>query len=173
MDESVDSRGDKKEDDQGGDDDADDLKPLEPDLVVPTNCLEHAPETMAEVSPNRGEPNQVDDEHPPLAERGAKQVVRVILEITHTEHLRKLHLRPEMGKVEEQQTEDNNSKDEHVLRCPRVSGGHTLLLIALQASASLDVLVGEVATIENVHDKTQSKDRDHDVDERRGHEVAT
>ena len=118
MDESVDGRGDEKEDDQGGHDDADDLKPLEPDLVVPTNCLEHAPETMAEVQPYSGEPDQVDDEHPPFAEGRAKQGVRIVFEVSDAEHLRELHLGPEVGKMEEQQAEDHDTKDEHVLCRP-------------------------------------------------------
>lgn len=54
--------------DKCSDDDADDLESLHPSLVVPAHCLEHTPESVAEVEPDGAEPYDVDEEYPDAAE---------------------------------------------------------------------------------------------------------
>lgn len=60
------------------------------------------------------EPNDVDSEHPPFAEGKAEKQVRIVLESADAEHLGKLHLRPEVSEVEEDDSEDDDSEDYHV-----------------------------------------------------------
>ena len=115
LDEGIDRSGDEEEDDDAGNDNADDFEPLEPGLSAPADGLEHAPETVHEVKPYGGEPDEVEDKDPPLAERGVQEKVRVVLEVTDAEHLGKLHLGPEVSKVEADETEDYDAQDKHVL----------------------------------------------------------
>ena len=172
MKEGVDRCRHEEEDNQGGHDGADNLESLEPYLVVPADGLEHAPEAMAEVEPDCGKPDQVDYKHPPLAEGRAEEIIRIILEIPDAEHFRKLHLGPEMGQVEEQDSKDDDSEDEHVLGCPRIGGGYALCLVTLETTTSLDVLHGNDDSVKDMDEEAEGKYGNHDVDEGRGHEVA-
>ena len=158
--------------DQRGDDNSDDLQPLEPNLVVPADSLEHGPEPMAEMEPDGDEPYQVDKEHPPGSESDREELVGIILEVSDSEKLRHLHLCPVMAQMEEQQAEDHDSKDEHVLGRPGISGSDALRLVTLQSAACLDVLVGNDAAVNDVDQESEGKDGDHDVDEGSRHEVA-
>ena len=114
LDVSVDCGADKEQDDQGAHDNTDDAQAREPLLVVPADGLEHRPETMVEVEPDGYEPNDVEGEDPPVTEGVEKQQVR-IFSLTAGELL-ELHLGPEMGQVESQETEDDQTQDEHVHR---------------------------------------------------------
>ena len=172
LDESVDRSGDEEEDDDAGDDNADDLEPLEPGLSAPAYRLEHAPETVYEVEPDGDEPNDIEDEDPPFAERGIQQEIGVVLIIAHTEHLGKLHLGPEMGEVEADETEDDNAEDEHILGGPGISFGLAGHFIALPASAGFHILPRQPAAIDDMDQETEREDRDHDGDESGAHEVA-
>ena len=92
------------------------LNSLEPNLVIPTYSLEHAPETVAEVEPYCYEPYDIDNEYPYASECVHEEGVR-ILSFASAE-FEELHLSPEVGKVEEQDTENYDSEYEHVLCRP-------------------------------------------------------
>ena len=173
LDECVDGCGDEEEDDEGGDDHSDNLEALEPGLPAPADGLEHAPETVHEVKPHGGEPDEIEDKDPPLAERCVQEKVRVVLEVADPEHLGKLHLGPEMGEMEADEAEDHDTEDEHVLGGPGVSGGLAGHFVTLPAAAGLDVLPGKPASVDDVDEEAQRKDGNHDVDESRAHEIAS
>ena len=112
-DESVDSNGCETKPNKGGEDNADDLEPLHPCLVVPTYCLEHTPESVAKMEPDRAEPYYIDDKHPYIAESCCQEQVW-ILSLASAEFF-ELHLCPEMGEMEEEDAEDYDTEYEHVL----------------------------------------------------------
>ena len=172
LDEGVDGSGNEQEDDDGSDDHADDLEPLEPGLSAPADRLEHAPEAVYEVEPDGGEPDEIEDEDPPFAERGIQQEVRIVFEIADSKHLGQLHLGPEMGQVEADETEDDDAEDEHILGGPGIGFGLAGHFIALPASAGFHILPRQPASIDDVHEEAKCKDRHHDVNESRAHEVA-
>ena len=173
LDECVDGCGDEEEDDEGGDDHSDNLEALEPGLPAPADGLEHAPETVHEVKPHGGEPDEIEDKDPPLAERGVQEKVRVVLEVADPEHLGKLHLGPEMGEMEADETEDHDTENKHILGGPGVSGGLAGHFVTLPAAAGLDVLPGKPASVDDVDEEAQCEDGDHDVNESRAHEIAS
>ena len=139
-------------------------------MVVPTNRLEHAPETVAQVEPDGHEPEDVDHQDPPSSKRGGQQVIRIGGDAAG--EFLQLHLGPEMGQMEEQDTEDNDTQDEHVRRGPGVGLGLAGDFITLVTAAGLDVVPGQVDAITDMHDETQCKDRHHDGHDREGHEIA-
>ena len=138
--EGVNGGGDEKEADDAGDDDADDLEPLEPGLSAPADGLEHAPETVGKVQADGHEPDDVEDYDPPFAECDVQQEVGIVLVITDAEHLRKLHLGPEVGEMEADESDDDDTEDEHVLGRPGVGCGLARDLVTLPAAAGLEVL---------------------------------
>ena len=170
--EGVDRGGDEEEADEAGDDDADDLEPLEPGLSAPADGLEHAPETMGKMQADGHEPDYIEDEDPPFAEGDVQQEIRIVLEITYAEHLRKLHLGPEMGEMEEYESDDDDAEDKHILGRPGVGCGLARNFIALPAATGLEVLPGKPAAVQDMDDQAKGEDRDHDVDESGAHEVA-
>ena len=172
LDEGIDRSGDEEEDDDAGNDNADDFEPLEPGLSAPADGLEHAPEAMNEVQTDSCEPNDIEDEDPPLAECNVQQEIRIVLIVTHSEHLGQLHLGPEMGEVEADETEDDDTEDQHVLGGPGVGVGLAGYFVALPAATGLDILPRQPATIDNMDEEAEGKDRDHDVDESRAHKIA-
>ncbi len=173
LDEGVDGSGNEEEDDEGRYDDSDDLEPLEPGAAAPADGLEHAPEAMDEVEPYCAEPDDIEDEDPPSAEGDIEQQVGIVLVVAYAEHLGELHLGPEVGEVEADETEDDNAEDEHVLGGPGVSCGLAGHFVTLHSSAGLDVLVRKPAAIDDVDEETECKDGHHDGDESRAHEVAS
>ena len=172
LNEGIDRSSDEHEDDEGSDYYADNLKALEPGLSAPADGLEHAPEAVHEMKPYCTEPDEVQDEDPPLAEGCVQQKVRIVLESADTEHLGKLHLGPEMGEVEADESEDDKTEDQHVLGRPGVSVGLAGHFIALPAATGLDILPRQPATIDDMDEEAKGKDRDHDVDESRAHKIA-
>ena len=172
LDEGIDRSGDEEEDDDAGDDNADDLEPLEPGLSAPAYGLEHAPEAMDEVQADSCEPNDIEDEDPPFAECNVQQEIRIVLIVANSEHLGQLHLGPEMGKMEADESEDDDTEDQHVLGGPGVGVGLAGHLIALPASTGLHVLPGQPATIDDMDEEAKGEDRDHDGYESGAHEVA-
>ena len=172
LDEGVDRGDDEHQADQGNEDQADDLHALEPGLAVPAHGLEHAPETVYHVHPEGREPDQVDDNDPPAAEGNLQQQIGIILEVAYAEHLRQLHLGPEMGQVEGDQAQDHDAQHEHVLGRPGIRRGLAGHVIALPAAACADILPGQPEAVQDVDGESQRQDRDHDGDDRRGHEVA-
>ena len=171
LDEGIDRSGDEEKDDDAGDDNADDLEPLEPGLSAPADGLEHAPEAMHEVHEHRCEPDDVEDDHPPFAEGDVQQEVGIVLEVADTEHLGQLHLGPEMGEMEADESDDDDAEDKHVLGGPGIGGGFAGHLVALPTAAGLKVLPGQPATIDDMDEEAERKDRDHDGDESGAHEV--
>ena len=171
FDKGVDGNRNEQEDDDGADEYADDFQPLEPYRIVPSDGLEHRPETVVEMQPEGYEPDYVEHYHPPVAECGDKERVRVF-GLTSGE-LFQLHLRPEMGQVEREQSEDENAEDEHILGGPgiilRLAGD----LVTLDAAPLGVVLDGEPYAVDDVDQESQRQDGDHYVDERCGHEVAS
>ncbi len=99
--------------DKCSNDDSDNLDSVEPGLVVPTDGLEHAPETVAEVEPYCNEPDDVDQKNPYAAECLLEKHVRILSLASGEFH--KLHLGPEVCKVEEDDAEDDDTEYEHVL----------------------------------------------------------
>ena len=172
LDESVDCGGDEEQADDASDDDADDLEPLEPGLAAPSEGLEHAPETVDEVQADSHEPYYIEEDDPPLAERDVQEKVGIVLIIADAEHFRKLHLGPEVGEVEADESDDDDAEDEHVLGRPGVGRGLARHFIALPATAGLEVLPGEPAAVDDMDEESQCEDRNHDGDEAGAHEVA-
>ena len=170
LDIGVDRGAEEQEDDQGAHDDADDPQAGQPLLVVPADGLEHGPETMVQVEPDGDEPYDVQRQDPPVAEGCQKQVVRILRLAAH--EFAELHLGPEMGEMESQEAQDDDSEDGHVLGGPGVVLRLGRDLVTLHAATLLDVLIAEPASVDDVDKETQGQDRDHDVDERSTHEVA-
>ncbi len=173
LDEGIDGGGDEEEDDEGRYYDSDDLEPLEPGLPAPADGLEHAPETVYEVEPDSGEPDEIEDKDPPLAEGCIEQQVGIVLIIADAEHLRELHLGPEVGKVEADETEDDDTEDKHVLGGPGIGSCLAGHFVTLHSSTGLDVLVRKPASVDNMDEEAKGKDGHHDGDEPRAHEVAS
>ena len=171
LDEGVDRGGDEQEDDDDGDDDADDLEPLEPGLSAPADGLEHAPESVRDVKAHSDEPYDVEDDNPPFSEGDIQKEIGIVLIIAHSEHLGKLHLGPEMGEMEGDEAEDDDTEDQHVLGGPGIGAGLAGHPIALPASAGLHILPGEPASIDDMDDEAEGEDRNHDGDEAGAHEV--
>ena len=92
---------------------ADVSKSLLPDLVAETDCLECAPETVAEVKTESYEPYDVDNYHPPVLECLVKKEVRILSVLTH--EFLELHVSPEMVEVESHETENYDTEKKHVL----------------------------------------------------------
>ena len=116
--EGVDSHADEGEADYRNDDYAYDLDALEPGAAVPADGLEHAPESVGEVEPQGGEPEDVYHENPPVSEGLHKQRVGVVDIGADSGELGELHLRPEMEQVEAEHSENHYSEHEHVARRP-------------------------------------------------------
>ena len=116
LDESVDCCCAEAENDDRYNCIADVCESLLPDLVAETDCLECAPETVAEVKTESYEPYDVDNYHPPVLECLVEEEVRILSMLAH--ELLELHLSPEMIEVECYKTENDNSENEHVLRRP-------------------------------------------------------
>jgi len=172
LDEGVDSSGDEEEDDDASDDGADDLEPLEPGLSAPANGLEHAPETMGDVQADCHEPDDVEEDDPPFAEGDVQQEVGIVLIIAHAEHLGQLHLGPEVGEMEADESDDDDAEDEHVLGGPGVGSGLAGHFVALPATACFQILPGQPASVDDVDEEAEGEDGDHDGDEAGAHEVA-
>ena len=168
----VDSSGHEQENDDGGDDDADDLEALQPLLVVPADGLEHAPETVLQMQEQGDEPHDVQGYDPPFAEGGHEQGVGIVLIVADAEHLGKLHLGPEMGEMESQQAQDQDTEDGHILGTPAVVLGLGSHLIAFDAATADVVVYREPDAIGDMDDEAQGQDGNHDADETGGHEVA-
>ena len=90
LDESVDCCCAEAENDDRYNCIADVCKSLLPDLVAETDCLECAPETVAEVKTESYEPYDVENNYPKLLESDVKKYIRVCSVLTH--ELLKLHL---------------------------------------------------------------------------------
>ena len=72
---------------------------------------------MVEVEPDGYEPDQVNKEYPDVSESLVENGIRVVRRFCTHEFL-ELHLCPEVGEVEEDQAEDYDTEDEHVLCGP-------------------------------------------------------
>jgi len=173
LDEGVDRGEDEEEDDDDRHNGADDLEPLEPGLSAPADGLEHAPETVGDVQAHCNEPDDVEEDDPPPAESDVQKEVGIVLIVADTEHLGQLHLGPEMGEVEADESDDDDAEDEHVLGRPGVGSGLAGHFVALPATTCFQVLPGEPASVDDVDDEAQRKDGDHYGDEAGAHEVAT
>ena len=170
--EGVDRGGGEEEDDEAGDDGADDLEPLEPGLSAPADGLEHAPETVGDVQADCHEPDDVEEDDPPFSEGDVQEEVRIVLIIADAEHLGQLHLGPEVGEMEEDESDDDDAEDEHVLGGPGVGSGLAGHLVALPAAAGLEILPGQPASVSDVDEEAEGEDGNHDGDETGAHEVA-
>ena len=100
------------EENQSCEDVGDDFESLEPDHVVPSESLECAPEAVGEVEPDGSEPDKVQNRDPPSSEGGVKKIVRIGL--LKPGEVLELHVCPEMGEVERDESEDDDSEDNHV-----------------------------------------------------------
>ena len=173
MNESIDRDDCESEADNRGDDDTDHLDSLEPDRAVPTDCLEHAPEAVREVEPERSEPDEVESKSPPGTEGEVQEKVGIVLKLADAEELGKLHFRPESCEMVEDETDDHDSEHEHVAGGPGISGSLAGNFISLDTSAGDDILGSEPAAIKDMHEEAQCKNRHHNADERGRHEVAS
>ena len=125
---------------------------------------------MVEVQPDGNEPYDVKGYYPPVAEGCKEKIVRILRFPAH--EFLQLHLCPEVGEVEGNETKDDDSEDCHVLGAPAVVlclGGN---LITLEAAALHHVLIAEPDAVEDMDGKTQGQDGNHDGDDGGGHEVA-
>ena len=116
---------------------ADDLESLLPKLVAPADGLECAPEAMGKMEPQGSEPDYVKHYHPPVSESGGEKEIRVGSFLSH--EFLELHLVPEMGQMEGDETEHDDSEHQHVLGCPAFSPGLACLsaLCAVLGSPTL------------------------------------
>ena len=103
----------KSEDDDSYEDVTDDVKSLLPDLVAHSDSLESAPETVCKVESEGTEPYDVDEYHPPVLECCVEQEIWIFSVCSHK--LLKLHLCPEMVEVECEESENDDSENQHVL----------------------------------------------------------
>jgi len=142
---SVASRGNEEQHDEGGHNNTNDFEALEPLLVIPTNGLEHAPETVLQVEEQGDEPYDITGQNPRIAEGGNEEIIRILCLCTH--EFLQLHLGPEVGEVETEQTQDDDAQDGHVLGAPAVVLGFGGNLIALETTTLLYILVAEPDTI--------------------------
>ena len=107
--------------DDGSHDVGNHLQAADPYIVVPTESVECAPETVGQVHPQSHEPHDVQDGHPPCTECRQQQAVGIgELVVGHTLELLQLHVSPEMGQVESQNTQNDDTEHQHVLGCPVV-----------------------------------------------------
>ena len=166
----VDGRSDEEKDDDGGNDDADNLGAFEPLLVAPADGLEHAPETVLQVQEQGDESDDVAAHDHGAAEGGEEQEIGILGLCTH--EFLQLHLGPEVGEVEAQETQDEDAQDGHVLGAPAVVLGLGGYLVALKAATIFNVLIAEPDTPYDVEEEAQGQDGYHNCDNRGGHEVA-
>ena len=116
LDKRVDSNCYEDEADKADQDDSDDFDPLHPYASAPADSLEHAPESVSEMEPECHEPNDVQSGDPPVAEVVGQKDVRIVLIKlgSDLEELGHLHVSPELGKVEEDESEDHDTEYKHV-----------------------------------------------------------
>ena len=126
---------------------------------------------MAQVEPHSEEPDDVDEQNPPLSEGQGKEFVRIAF-LSPGKHC-ELHLGPEMGEMESEDAEHDDAENQHILCCPGVCCGDTLAFIAAETSACLDVEGGDVDAVGNVDNETERKDRNHHGDNWQSHELTT
>ena len=150
---------------------ADVSESLLPDLVAETDCLECAPETVAKVKTESYEPYDVDNYHPPVLECLVEEEVRVCSVLTH--ELLKLHLSPEVVEVECEETKNDDTENEHVLRSPRLSLALASAGVTLKTAASTKVTCSEDECINDVYEETSCENWNHDGHDRKRHEIAT
>ena len=149
----------------------DSIESLLPNLVAQTDCLECAPETVAKVKAKSYEPNDVENDYPPVLECCLKKLVRILSVLAH--ELLKLHVCPEVVEVECDKTKNYDTKNEHVLRSPRLSFTLATTSVTVKTTASLDVTSSKNTCVNDVYDETECKYRNHDCYNRKCHEVAT
>ena len=125
---------------------------------------------VLEVQKQGNEPNDIANHHPDVLEGGQQQIVGMLRLCAH--EFLQLHLGPEMGEMEAQQTQDEDTQDGHVLGAPAIVLGLGGNLIALDAAAAGIVLDGKPDTVADMEDESQSQDGNHDGDDRGSHEVA-
>ena len=146
------------------------LPSLKPDLIVPAKCLKSAPETVGKVEPKCNEPYDVDCKNNRVAEGLAKEYYRVGLLSACPG--RKLHMRPEVCKVECKHTKNNYSKKKHIARSPILCCSLVCNSISLFASCPV---VDEVENecIHNVNNESGSKYRYKYSHNWEGHKLTT
>ena len=126
---------------------------------------------MGEVEPDCTEPHQIEDCNPPYSESPVEQSVRIRHFLTC--ELLELHICPEMGEVEGDETEDDDSEHYHIAGSPGIClclAGNSITAIA---SAGTEIGPGEVASVEDVDEEPECKHRHHHSHNRQGHKVAT
>ena len=77
-----------------------------------------------------------------------------------------------MGEMEGEKSKNNDAENEHVLCRPGISLCLAGYLISLDAASLLVVFYREVNTIADMDKEAEGEDRNHDVDNRSGHEIA-
>ena len=118
----------------------------------------------------RHKPNYVANQQYGVFECQEQKQVRVLLFPSYK--ILELHLRPEVGEVEKQDSQDNDSQDEHILGGPGIHGSPAAGPVPFVAAARPDIVPGQVAAVEDVDKETQGQNRHQDRDHRGGHEVA-
>ena len=150
---------------------ADVCESLFPDVVAETHCLECAPETVAEVKAEGYEPHDVEGYHPPVLECLVEEEIWVLCVMSL--ELLELHVCPEVVEVECHESENYDSEEKHVLRCPRLSLALAAAFITLYAAACLDIARCEDESVDDVEEETCCEYRNHDGYDRKCHEVTT
>ena len=137
---------------------ADSLPTAEPNLVVDTESLHCAPETVCKVEPQSSKPDNIESyiyracksfDNVTCTIGNTCHYTRFNISAHHVKNLRQLHVCPEIDKMEAKTKNYNDTEDKHVLRSPRNSLwslGNSIALI----TASLSVLHCENESIDEV-----------------------
>lgn len=135
--------------------------------------MESTPETMCKVEPYSYKPENIKKGNPPWFEGCFHQGYRadkILMSDTH--EFFKLHFSPEVCKVECKESENDDTENKHIFRCPSVACtfiGYCISLI----STSLQVGVREIECIDDVDNESGSKNRNHNGHNRQCHELTT
>ena len=100
----------------GSEDVSSNFPTFDPNVVVQTEGLECAPETVSQVEPQSSKPYQVDDGYKQVSKGTVHQEVRIHL--VFSLEVEELHVSPEVGQVETKNSENDDTQNEHVFGSP-------------------------------------------------------
>ena len=141
------------------------LEAFNPDVAVPADGVEHAPETVVHVQPKGTEADKVHHKCPPLRESDLEIESAEVGSGRHTFNhgesgkfvcgeFGKLHLCPELDKMDGEKCQHHDAEDEHVLGRPFHLGRTAAHRIAVGATCTA-VLDSEPQGIDYMHDEQE------------------
>ena len=169
----VNSNSDEAENDYSNEEVSDVSESLLPKLVAEAEALECAPETMAKVETKSDEPYNVESCNYRARKCSLKEYIWIVLWCTLWEELLKLHMVPEVFEVECYDTENYDTKEEHVLGSPRLSFTFASASITLNTTTSAEVTCSEDECVNDVYEEASCKNWNHHSYKRKCHEIAT